>query len=656
MDGGISSENGSLGSSNPLQDDIENGNVHGNSVEESFNAISTATESLQSDISVCSESNLLVPGKLFSDICKPKSCYLSIIQGVYNSVKSSVTDSSDPSETHVLMLTREQLEAGVKQGKMGANTARQYLVDLLELTQPVCVPSYQEDTRPKILPVDSQLHEISANIKSLSSQHSCQFDTLKAELDKLQSTVSNYESMLSQTTTPNTDQLFEIPTDVSPPDINIPYLEHSIDDFLSEVECNQLMSNLADSPYVKERGRLTLKFGEQYSYNGSRGESVAEIPPYLKAIMDKLNDNYVSQDSPALNSCVVNKYVGPTSFIPSHSDDERSIHPDSNIFTVSVGKEATVHFTSTMNNATHDHVAKNGSMYSMSRQSQGCFKHQVKKDSSWTGNDFRLSLTFRSVHWRNNNSTILMGDSNTGGLKFASFGKSSPSHDLNGTFGNALPGKRVPAFVVDEINAEQCVGYNNIVIHCGLNDVRKTDVVSHDDVRAIYIKLKSKINQLSHVNKRARIYVNLLLPTKLYDCNKKIKYFHKLIIDDLCKSFTRVKYIDSYRKFTDSNGFLSSSLSREFSGDNQPDYLHLNIAGLRVLSVCIKRALFASKRLEGSIPRSGRVGGGAQNMDAGESNRRQQGSSSDFRADDSDNPRRGGRRGGYTNHRRHPRR
>ena len=137
-----------------------------------------------------------------------------------------------------------------------------------------------------------------------------------------------------------------------------------------------------------------------------------------------------------------------------------------------------------------------------------------------------------------------------------------------------------------------------MLVKYGLNDVRKPEVTSNDHVRDIYIKLKSKINQLSHINKRARIYVNLLLPTKLDDCNKKIKYFNKLIIDDLCRSFSKVKYIDSYRKFTDSNGFLSNSMSQEFSGDNQPDYLHLNIAGLRVLSVCIKTALFASKRQE----------------------------------------------------------
>ena len=295
----------------------------------------------------------------------------------------------------------------------------------------------------------------------------------------------------------------------------------------------------------------------------------------------------------------MNKYVGPASFIPSHSDVERSIHPNSSIFTVSIGKEATVHFTNIRSGAIHEHVATNGSLYSMSRSSQSCYKHQIKKDSSWAGSDVRLSITFRSVHWRNNNSLLILGDSNTGGLKFANFGREG-SVDMNGTFGNALPGHREAAFVVDELDASKCLGFNNIVVHCGVNDIRKPDVKSEDDVREIYTRFKSKINQILHVNKRARVYVDLLLPSKMESCNINIKRFNKLIVDDLCKSYSRIRTIDCYKKFCDSNGFLANNLSREFSRDNQQDYLHLNEGGLKLLSVVIKNTIFYKKRQGGS--------------------------------------------------------
>ncbi len=175
---------------------------------------------------------------------------------------------------------------------------------------------------------------------------------------------------------------------------------------------------------------------------------------------------------------------------------------------------------------------------------------------------------------------------------------------MNGTFGNAMPGHREAAFTVDELDAAKCLGYNNIVVHCGVNDVRKPDIQTNDHVRDIYIKFKSKINQILHVNKRARVYINLLLPTKLDACNTKIKYFNSLIIEDLCKTYQRVRIIDCHKTFCDSNGSLAKNLSREFDRDNKPDYLHLNNGGLKVLSVAIKNAIFYKKRQEGSTRRS----------------------------------------------------
>ena len=522
---------------------------------------------------------------------------------------------------------------------MKADALRRNLVAMLDSVRPVCVPNYQNDTRPKRCATDLHLNNLSKNLESLTSQNQTQFETLKLELEKLQSTVSSYENLLSSSPaiSTHTEQLINIPTDTTPPELNLPHVDHSVDDFITQAVCDELQNELLDLPFSRERGRLTMKFGEHYSYNGSRGDSTVEFPPHLKVLLDKLNDQFVSSDTPLLNSCVVNKYVGPNSFIASHSDDEKSIHPESHIFTVSLGKEATVHFTDIGKSVTHQHIAKNGSVYSMSRQSQGCYRHKINKDSSWTDDDFRLSLAFRSVHWRNNNSTIILGDSNTGGLNFACFGKDSPT-DYNGTFGNALPGRKEQAFVVDQIDAAKCVGYNNIVVHCGINDVRKQEIESEEHVRDIYVQLKSKINHITHLNKKARVFVSLLLPTKLENVNKKVKIFNKLIIDDLCKSFNnRVKAIDSYRKLCDSNGLLAKNLSREFTRDNQPDNLHLNDGGLKLLSVSIKNALFINKRQGGGTRRSGE----------GRTDESNQQPTSGSYAEVVSHPTRGSRRGGY---------
>ena len=76
-------------------------------------------------------------------------------------------------ETDVMTLTREQLEAGVKQGNE------------LKLILPVYVHNFQEETRPKRKPVERQLNEMATIIQSFSSRHSDLFETLRAELQKL---------------------------------------------------------------------------------------------------------------------------------------------------------------------------------------------------------------------------------------------------------------------------------------------------------------------------------------------------------------------------------------------------------------------------------------------------------------------------------------
>ena len=76
---------------------------------------------------------------------------------------------------------------------------------------------------------------------------------------------------------------------------------------------------------------------------------------------------------------------------------------------------------------------------------------------------------------------MIVGDSNTGGLKFSSFGKDASS-DRNGTFGNAMPGKRVATFKVATL-------YNNVFVHCGINDIRGSEVSTEDQVRNVYVNL-----------------------------------------------------------------------------------------------------------------------------------------------------------------------
>ena len=307
---------------------------------------------------------------------------------------------------------------------------------------------------------------------------------------------------------------------------------------------------------------------------------------------------------------------------------------------MSLGCDATVCFRHIHSGSLHQQVVKTGSVYAMTRASQDLFKHSIPRNQSLNESDIRFSLTFRSLHWRNNNSTVIIGDSNTGGLKFSKFGSDAPSNH-NGTFGNAMPGKRVAAFTVDQLDPLQCIGFNNIVVHCGLNSIRGEDVTTEDQIREVYVDFKTKVSDIVSINKRARVYISTLLPTKCDNINKKVKFFNSLIADDLPKSFTDIRVINHYSRLSNVAGLLTPGLSQEFNSRGEPDLLHLNAAGLRLLSFSIKNSLFSKKKSQerGAVEGTG----GRVQQDS-----RNYSSVASYRG------RRGGRRGGSHNRPRQP--
>ncbi len=199
---------------------------------------------------------------------------------------------------------------------------------------------------------------------------------------------------------------------------------------------------------------------------------------------------------------------------------------------------------------------------------------------------------------------------------FVCFGKDSTTA-YKGIFGNAMPGKRIECFTVDDLDPTQCIGYNNIVVHCGINSIRHTDIKSESDIKDVYVGFKTKINNIIHVNKHARVYVNTLLPTKDTVYNKKVRQFNNLIDNDLRFSFESVRIINSYSKFVNSTGMISANISRDVNQNNQADILHLNNGGLSILSVCIKNAIFYHKLKGGGAGGRGSSGAGAEGQRGG---------------------------------------
>lgn len=315
----------------------------------------------------------------------------------------------------------------------------------------------------------------------------------------------------------------------------------------------------------------------------------------LQPILDKINvlqnelfyeqhPSYKSDPSrhpspPVINSCLVNKYEGPNSSLPSHSDDEPTIDVESSIFTLSLGQECSIQFLDKKSGVKSELISTHRSLYHMTRKSQDFFTHSIPEGN--IPQDTRYSLTFRSVNWKNKNSTILIGDSNTGMLKFGT--------NKRNTFGELMPGHKVWAPTINTIDPNCCTAYSNVVIMCGINDVK----LPESDVRIVCKSLLVKIKEIKLLNPKCFVYVCPLLPTKIAGLLTKVNCFNELLMNGIASMSSGVRCVQGFNGFADHHGMLVHQLSKTVDRHNRPDTLHLNELGARVLAGLIKQTIFS---------------------------------------------------------------
>ena len=87
--------------------------------------------------------------------------------------------------------------------------------------------------------------------------------------------------------------------------------------------------------------------------------------------------------------------------------------------------------------------------------------------------------------------------------------------------GQATPGVRLWAATVEDIDPMLCVGYRNVVIMEGTNNL-KLDKLDENGIVDLYKKYKTKIAQIRKYNPRCKLMVCPVLPTKSHKINHKI--------------------------------------------------------------------------------------------------------------------------------------
>ncbi len=354
-------------------------------------------------------------------------------------------------------------------------------------------------------------------------------------------------------------------------------------DFVSSDLSKELydyLEGLHDFSENMENGHSVKLFGYPYHYVGSKHKDKAtDIPDPLKKVISLITAKYHEQEPP--NSCLINKYCGPEALLPKHSDNEFSIDPKSSIFTVSLGKSVKVKFTEINDESVEEIEAEPNSLYVMSRKSQNYWQHEIQVNSLAEG-EVRYSITLRHVSDRFRKSTIVIGDSNTSKLNFG---------EGKGTFGHLIPGERVEAIHIEDIDPSVCCGYRNVFIHCGINNIKHHKVNSKSKITECFNDLRNKIDEILHICPNSNVVVSPILPTKRQDWNSRAVLFNNLLFQhqNVTLKFTTLRF----GAFVDhTTGLLSDDLGTYW---NARDVLHLGSKGIRMLVKLIRETVYSNK-------------------------------------------------------------
>ena len=175
-------------------------------------------------------------------------------------------------------------------------------------------------------------------------------------------------------------------------------------------------------------------------------------------------------------------------------------------------------FSKNSGSKTEEVSMEDGSVLVTSRRAQDFWMYNVEQDAGSEVPSVSYTLTFRHVAPHFINSTVIVGDSNT---RFMSFGEG------RGKFGVWLPGKRIEAFCIEDIpNPAEIGPYRNIVLHVGVNNIKRRDRRSNISLAN---EFDTKCKDILEIYPRSRIYLSLLLPTKLDSMNIKLEFIFIII-------------------------------------------------------------------------------------------------------------------------------
>ena len=168
---------------------------------------------------------------------------------------------------------------------------------------------------------------------------------------------------------------------------NISFSDIKYEDIERDIKFTDKLSGDRETAYYGSVG---------YSYNNITHE-LAEYPNIQ--VFDTLFRELQTIDPECTRenyTCLVTRYPNGNSFLNLHHDDERSIMPGTNIYTVSFGATRSVKFSNVKGRLNEQYFKlEHGSVHCMTKESQSIWRHGIIREPEVTGS--RISFTFRRL-------------------------------------------------------------------------------------------------------------------------------------------------------------------------------------------------------------------------------------------------------------------
>ena len=227
----------------------------------------------------------------------------------------------------------------------------------------------------------------------------------------------------------------------------------------------------------------------------------------------------------------------------------------------------------------------------MSLKSQYYWSHRIDH-AVLSENSVGYRIAFRSMRRNNRNSTLIVGDSNT---HFIHFYHEKQRSDL----GKNIYGRRLKAYTIEDIEPRDCIGFQNIVVQVGLNNLKNKFALTDGriDIAKTFDMWLNKLLQIRQLCPYSRIIVSPIPPTKIRLLNARARNFNSFLFSVIKKFWYSLDFNDFLDDKLDS---LDNNFGRYFNvSTGRRDRIHLGKLGISKLSLLIKEAVLLPRYMVG---------------------------------------------------------